>query len=271
MSTYTYAKLRTEAEEIRLVRLLPGKPDEEIAFNIFHSPLIPRERKISTTRLSLKEIQKTLPKGWAVFETLEGRYLFSSDEGPNSWVHPDDTYDRASYDLPEVSEVDSYEPKYESLSYTWGPPGNLVTVRVQKGSTSGGEEDAALQIGVNLASTLRHLRYPTRSRTLWVDAICINQADVHEREAQVKRMGTIFSLASGVVIWLGEEGNRSAHALSTLEYFGLQVEYTVDGFMADAPGADEPRWFSRSYPLPYDEETWTSLCFLFRRPWFRLA
>lgn len=46
----------------------------------------------------------------------------------------------------------------------------------------------------------------TRSlRALWVDAICINQADVRERSEQVAIMRDIYQHAERVLVWLGEE------------------------------------------------------------------
>ncbi|KAI1451255.1 heterokaryon incompatibility protein-domain-containing protein [Annulohypoxylon moriforme] len=39
---------------------------------------------------------------------------------------------------------------------------------------------------------------------LWVDAICINQQDVDERNREIPRMRDIFSLASSTVAWLGK-------------------------------------------------------------------
>ena len=45
---------------------------------------------------------------------------------------------------------------------------------------------------------------------LWVDAVCINQADTNERNAQVAIMKYIYSNATQVVIWLGEENRRTS-------------------------------------------------------------
>lgn len=39
----------------------------------------------------------------------------------------------------------------------------------------------------------------------WVDAICINQADLEERSAQVQIMPQIYSQASCVIVWLGDD------------------------------------------------------------------
>jgi len=37
----------------------------------------------------------------------------------------------------------------------------------------------------------------------WIDALCINQADRMEKEKQISRMGSIYNMAPGVIIWLG--------------------------------------------------------------------
>jgi hypothetical protein len=50
---------------------------------------------------------------------------------------------------------------------------------------------------------LSHLRQPDTSVTIWIDAICINQADTTEKLYQVSRMEIIYSLATKVVVWLG--------------------------------------------------------------------
>ncbi|KAK4165457.1 heterokaryon incompatibility protein-domain-containing protein [Cladorrhinum sp. PSN259] len=39
--------------------------------------------------------------------------------------------------------------------------------------------------------------------TYWINAVCMNQADVEERAAQVSIMGRIYSEAKDVVVWLG--------------------------------------------------------------------
>lgn len=56
----------------------------------------------------------------------------------------------------------------------------------------------------NLDLALRHLRLTSQRRTLWIDALCINQEDEDEKMAQIQRMGLIYANASAVVIWLGD-------------------------------------------------------------------
>ncbi|KAJ6788345.1 hypothetical protein PWT90_10130 [Aphanocladium album] len=60
-----------------------------------------------------------------------------------------------------------------------------------------------VQVTKNLALALRYLRYRHGVRTLWVDALCINQEDLQEREREILRMGWIYSNALSVIAWLG--------------------------------------------------------------------
>jgi hypothetical protein len=53
-------------------------------------------------------------------------------------------------------------------------------------------------------SLLRHLRKETAQHRLWIDAICLNQADNEEKSVQVQLMGEIYSQARKLRIWLGE-------------------------------------------------------------------
>ncbi|KAI0839143.1 HET-domain-containing protein [Hypoxylon sp. FL0890] len=91
-------------------------------------------------------------------------------------------------------------PPYEAISYVWGDPLDKVEI------TCNGK---ALAITAGLNVVLRHFRSPTERKSLWADAVCINQNDNEERGRQVSRMKDIYSKASQVLIWLGEEGDDS--------------------------------------------------------------
>lgn len=88
------------------------------------------------------------------------------------------------------------DPEYEAISYCWGDASNLQTVHC---------EDKTLQVTPSLFTALRRLRLPDRPRTLWADAVCINQADFGEKGAQVKLMSQIYSKTWRILIWLGED------------------------------------------------------------------
>ena len=91
-------------------------------------------------------------------------------------------------------------PPYEALSYTWGP----ITEKVDVVANASGN---VLPVFANLHLILRHLRHPHEPRTMWIDAVCINQADVAERNKQVPLMREIYSCAKRVVAWVGEESD----------------------------------------------------------------
>jgi hypothetical protein len=264
MAPYAYTELNQKNEEIRLIGLFPGQWDDQILCEVFHTPLLLPKNEFESKRLPLEDLRKGLPKGCDVGETVSGRYLFwwpGRNEKPNSWDHPNPKFDRALYELqPQKSSLE-YEPRYEALSYTWGSTTKSVVLYVL------GRTVTTLEIGATLATALRHLRYLGQSRTLWVDAICINQDDVLERNHEVNRMRTIYSLAKRTIIWLGEEADDSTRAMLTPDHFAKQVEF-MNGAIGDAPGAENVLWWRSEYRLPYDESTWSCLLDLLRRPWF---
>ncbi|KAH7310612.1 heterokaryon incompatibility protein-domain-containing protein [Stachybotrys elegans] len=273
MASYVYTQLQATPGDLRLVLLQPGGYHDDLRCNILHYPLLEPKILFKDERLPVKDVQKSLPDGWTVEQTLDGRYLFMSPRHsgiPNSWKHPDAGYDPKSYELPVYAVSDSFEwhvPPYDALSYSWGTAGDEEYIHITD-SADTQNPPAWLKIRQNLAAALRHLRYPDQPRTLWVDAICINQADIEERGRQVKRMGQIYPLSQKVIIWLGPESEDSKHALETLEYFSQQVEYIISHRWGDAPGAQEPDWWRDGVALPYDEKTWNSILSLLHRPWF---
>jgi len=86
------------------------------------------------------------------------------------------------------------KPKYEALSYTWGDGAATMRILVN------GQD---FEVGQNLYDALKHLRLGGRARTIWVDAICINQSDITEKNQQIRMMPITYSRASQVLIWLG--------------------------------------------------------------------
>ena len=270
MPSYQYKELRRDTQEFRLINLLPGEFGDQLCFNIFHKPLTtPLKALTKPKRWPLDELQKTLCEGWSIHETLDSRYLFvrwDTDGMISSWSHPEADFDRGRYELQEDPEPVS-GPEYEALSYTWGAVKDSFTAHIVDSHASG-QNISTFQIGSNLNCALRHLRYADKPRTMWVDAICINQKNHEERDAQVKRMKHVYSLASRVVVWLGAEANESNISLSTIQYLSDQAEYTMDYRVCASPRAKEPRWFSRVCPLPYDKKTWSAIISLFGRSWF---
>jgi hypothetical protein len=105
-----------------------------------------------------------------------------------------------------VSSLQDVE--YTALSYTWGDTTDRVPIECD------GKE---LLVTWNLYTALKQLRADELSGPFWIDAICINQGDLQEKIAQTKMMKEIYTHASRVLIWLGEESRDSYLAMAKID------------------------------------------------------
>lgn len=104
-----------------------------------------------------------------------------------------------------------HAPHYQALSYHWGDASVTRDIDVN---------DCTFSVTGNLEAALRELR-AQRGRRLWIDAICIDQADLEERNRQVLRMGEIYSKAEKVIVWLGIGSDDSDLAVDLFEALAL--------------------------------------------------
>ncbi|KAH0496015.1 hypothetical protein TgHK011_009536 [Trichoderma gracile] len=134
---------------------------------------------------------------------------------------PDDNPEEGGPPEPNPRSV-----KYHALSYTWGPPvfshslqvlgddklddGNAH--RIPKPSSS------IIRITENLYAALRSLRKPDETLVLWVDAVCINQENIAERNSQVAHFPKTYAGAQSVLVWLGPD-DASSHGRLCLDFF----------------------------------------------------
>jgi Heterokaryon incompatibility protein (HET) len=94
-------------------------------------------------------------------------------------------------------------PPYEAISYTWGSESGVEEITC-------GPDGYRIRITKNCESVLRRLQLPDEERLVWIDAICIDQTSIEERNAQVAIMGQIYKTASRVIIDIGETSANSA-------------------------------------------------------------
>ncbi|KAI0547979.1 heterokaryon incompatibility protein-domain-containing protein [Xylaria curta] len=175
-SDYLYQVLTPARHEIRLLEVLPGRPDSRVTARLFHISL-------------------------------------------------DD------------------EPHFDALSYMWGAPWPTYDIKVIYSP----ERSMRYPIGYNLRRALDDLRLPDRPRVLWVDAICINQADHAEREQHVRLMRRIFSAAQRVCAWIDHRVVPTLDVFVDLQKLGESVE--IEDF--------------------YDPEYWYPVADIFRNPYWR--
>lgn len=119
--------------------------------------------------------------------------------------------------LPSISQEDPVHcqlihtsfhkaPSYRALSYTWG------TKIAQEPIIISGKR---LPASENLLGALRRLRSQAEDEGnyLWVDAVCIDQSNISERNDQIAKMRIIFQKAQSVPIWIGKEKDNSSLAI----------------------------------------------------------
>jgi hypothetical protein len=73
-----------------------------------------------------------------------------------------------------------------------------------------------------------------------VDAICINQEDIPERNHQITLMRDIYESARQTVVWLGEAADDSGLAFQLIEAWGNCNNY-FDGFLQKPPSPSTKR------------------------------
>ena len=114
----------------------------------------------------------------------------------------------------QLSEVDlDSRPSYEALSYLCGEKEPGFEINIVANHCGLSNEDSVVPVTPNCVAALRILRDHVKPRTLWVDAICIDQAPSGEKSQQVALMTDIFETAETVLMWLNP-GNETATQVS---------------------------------------------------------
>jgi hypothetical protein len=106
--------------------------------------------------------------------------------------------------------------KYNCLSYRWGSPDFSHTLIVD------GKKLKINQSLHDFLTTVRTFTYRGPDQlhaschlrdNLWIDAICIDQESKSEKNHQVAQMGKVYSNATKVVMWLGNNHGISSDVL----------------------------------------------------------
>jgi len=108
---------------------------------------------------------------------------------------------------------------------------------------------------------LHSIRDVVRPSWLWVDAICIHQADEIEKAGQISLMAKIYSNATKVIVWLGPAFNGSDRLLHELPSLVETVKH-IDGHVFI------DRLETYGLPQRYDP-LWSSLAEFMSLTWFR--
>ncbi|KAF7196751.1 Heterokaryon incompatibility protein 6, OR allele [Pseudocercospora fuligena] len=166
---------------------------------------------------------------------------------------------------------DSYH--FEALSYHWGTgdPSKPILVKIgfnpehapPKAAPTGPIEDRwgivrtvvdmnktkQLWVRDNLHSALLHLRREKEKVVLWIDALCIDQENIAEKQDQISKLAHIFSKADNVLVWLGDSDEQTRNAMRFIKEV-IDLEKL------------------KSLISPERLKDWDDLIYLMRSPWF---
>jgi hypothetical protein len=168
---------------------------------------------------------------------------------------------------------------YHALSYTWGDPVFPETLEVLpsdgiKGHGADGRHADSLgiiNITRNLHSALQNLRRSDKALVLWVDAVCINQADVRERNEQVRNIPKTYTEASSVIVWLGTDSPVLDGHLCLGFFRRLAELISPDGAAEQTAQSSWRRRFeiNRVASAFLDDTKALPMTSFLERPWFR--
>lgn len=103
--------------------------------------------------------------------------------------------------LQHVLLDDPDKPDYETISYAWGDPDPLDDISVA---------GKRIPIPIAAGSALRCMRSPDKTRTLWIDCICIDQNNDQEKGHQVGLMADVFQNSRCTLAHLGDDDGNIA-------------------------------------------------------------
>jgi hypothetical protein len=143
-------------------------------------------------------------------------------------------------------------PKYEALSYVWGDTTTRHEIIV---------DGVSMHITTNLGAALQSIRLSDSPRVVWIDAVCINQGDVEDRNNQVPLMSYIYQGASKVLVFLGGEEADGQVAFDFIKSIPLSDH--IDGGCLRRQGSS----LEQSAAVPCTGK-FKAVLRLFTRPWW---
>ncbi|RDW56341.1 hypothetical protein BP5796_13252 [Coleophoma crateriformis] len=170
-STYVYTPLAEDNDqEIRILVIEPGEGDDPIKCRLFPSALSKSKKRLKTKAYSFTALSYYWGGGDPIHEITI-----------------------TSYRTPTK--------RLEKLTADDADRRNVM-VRIQKHQDW--TEQGTFYVRSNLYAALQRFRKKNRRRSMWIDALCIDQNDHRERARQVAKMHELYMQARKVEIWLGD-------------------------------------------------------------------
>lgn len=165
---------------------------------------------------------------------------------------------------------------YRALSYAWKDSSLDFKTECAQSESIIVNDDSILLVGKNLASFLWHIRdQDGPTEYIWIDAICINQGDIQERNIHVVEMAKVYKRAKDIIVWLGPEQGNSAQAISFIKELWTVELKSSQATTTDA--SSEISFWSDPIKQQLQEVSgnddtknkWIAMVELFKRAWWR--
>ncbi|OHE97368.1 hypothetical protein CORC01_07423 [Colletotrichum orchidophilum] len=143
------------------------------------------------------------------------------------------------------ASLDEQELSYSALSYVWGSATDTTAIEI---------EGALFNVTKNLYAALQQLRMNAVDSWLWIDALCIEQADLKEKSWQINAMGDIFGGADMVYMWLGPGNENSDMAMDFIARTGATLQkYDAGELQSNRKHDTEIKSYTRARFSPQGE------------------
>lgn len=177
----------------------------------------------------------------------------------------------------------SQGPLYDCLSYTWGDPLYHELSAPQDIRRTNKERNfpitcdgLIIYVTENLYEALLQLsddvlpsngqHQNQRQRLIWIDAICINQESIHERNSQVAMMNKIYKSAQTVIVWLGIS---DVHTRLAIEIVNRLASVAPEKAEIDLPSdLEAPEMYSILGIPDIEPQQWLDYAAFLLRTWF---
>lgn len=164
--------------------------------------------------------------------------------------------------LQTASLLDEPTPHYEAVSYAWAERTGVAPIIINDQHRH--QPASAVRVPQRLAPV-----EGSEPRRLWIDAICINQSDVAERNQQVAMMGDVYRDSSQTLVWVGDEDANTAAAFEQIDVILKDKEKELGTAYPTQEQIESFKPYASSYS---DRKTWLGDIAAFRalldRSWF---
>ena len=158
------------------------------------------------------------------------------------------------YDAPLNDDL-----RFRAISYAWGS--DELTHRIKCNDLIMNVTESVADMFSSTSISALCVDLP-----IWVDAVCINQRDESEKAVQVRMMGSLYSRAEEVVVWLGAASDDSDYAMKQLnDWSSNETFLTADSLTKLL--SDRPKLYEAGL-AHQDDPVYIALEALFCRSWF---